>query len=487
MAPTLTRDDATTATALHYLSATEAIRRFRTRELSPVDLMEAVIARAEAVEPHINAFADRYFDEALGAARRAEARYAGRSPRPRPLDGLPIVIKEETAVAGQRTTQGSLICANDVADRSATLVDRILQAGAIIHARSTAPEFSCVPYTHSRLWGVTRNPWNRAFSPGGSSGGAGAALAAGSTTLANGSDIGGSIRIPASFCGVVGFKPPYGRVPESAPFNLDHYCHEGPLARTVADCALLENVMAGPDPHDVVSLRPKIRIPMELRGIEGWRIALSVDLGNFAVDDDVVAHTRAAAVALREAGAIVEEVDLGWDRGQIRAAARAHFGVIFGPWIGQMLADHRDQMTTYSIHFAEEAATVTKDDFVRGLEIEAEVYARLGAVLERYRLLICPTSGVPALEAGAEYLDRGPAVNGVVREHWQDALMTVPFNICSRCPVIGVPSGFARNGVPTGLQIVGRTYDDVSVFRAAAALERVRPWLDVPARQPALP
>ncbi len=471
---------------LHYMSATEALKRFRSRELSPVELMAAVIARAEAVEPHINAFGDRYFDEALEAARRAEARYQGRGPRPRALEGLPIAIKEETPVKGQRATQGSLIYKDYVPTHTAAVVERVLAAGAIIHARSTAPEFSCAPFTHSRLWGITRNPWNPAYSPGGSSGGSGASLAAGSTTLANGSDIGGSIRIPASFCGVVGFKPPYGRVPEFAPFNLDHYCHEGPLARTVQDCALLENVMAGPHPHDVTSLRPKLRIPSELRGIAGWRIALSLDLGGYEVDKDIVANTLSAADALREAGAIVEEVDLGWDRAQIKRAADIHFGVIFGPYVGQELAKHRDEMTAYAIRFAEEAQGVTKDEFLQGLELEAAIYARLGEVLERYRVLICPTIAAAGLEAGRDYLDHGPLVNGKVQEHWLDVLMTVPFNVCSRCPVMSVPSGRAANGVPTGMQIVGRTYDDVSVFRAAAAYERVRPWLDTPARRPAL-
>ncbi len=471
---------------LHYITAVEALQRFKSRDLSPVELMQAVIARAEAVEPRVNAFADRYFDQALDAAREAEARYGGRGRRPRALEGLPTVIKEETPIKGQRTTQGSLIYKDYVDTQTATVAQRILDAGAIVHARSTAPEFSCAPFTHSRLWGITRNPWNLDYSPGGSSGGSGAALAAGSTTLANGSDIGGSIRIPASFCGVVGFKPPYGRVPEFAPFNLDHYCHEGPLARTVADCALLENVMAGPDPHDITSLRPKLRIPTELRPIDGWRIALSRDLGGFAVDRDVAANLDATAQAFREAGATVEEVDLDWRRDEIIATSRVHFGVIFGPFVAQMLAQHRDEMTAYAIRFAEEAMAVAKDEYLGALETEGRVYAALGDVLQRYRVLICPTFAVPALEAGEDYVERTPCVNGAAQKDWLDVMMTLPFNICSRCPVMSVPSGRAHTGVPTGVQIVGRTYDDVSVFRAAAALERLRPWLDTPERRPAL-
>src|SRR5258708_21747168 len=272
-------------TDVHYLSATDALAMFAAKELSPVELVRAVLDRAEAVEPVINAFAETYFDDALVAAKAAEARYASGQPLG-PLDGLPVAVKEEAPIAGQPNTLGSLALREVIADETAPFVQRIIDAGGIVHARTTTPEFSSAPVTWSRLWGVTRNPWNADFSPGGSSGGSGASLAAGTTTLATGSDIGGSIRIPASFCGVVGFKPPYGRVPEVAPFNLDHYCHEGPMARTVADCALLENVIAGPHPSDVVSIRPKLEIPERLESAAGLRIALSFDLGVYNVDPD---------------------------------------------------------------------------------------------------------------------------------------------------------------------------------------------------------
>ncbi len=471
---------------LHYLTATEALRLFCTRELSPVELMEAVIARAEAVEPTINAFGVRLFDQALEGAGHAADRYARPGGRPRPLEGIPIAIKEETPVAGVPTTQGSLAYRDSIPDETAVVVQRALDAGALIHARSNAPEFSCAPFTHSRLWGVTRNPWNPAFDPGGSSGGSAAALAAGSSTLANGSDIGGSIRMPASCCGVVGFKPSYGRVPELPPFNLDHWCHEGPMARTVGDCALLFSVMTGPDPSDVASLRPKLHVPSRFGGIEGWRIAVCADLGDYDVDEDVVANTIEAANALGEAGAIVEEVQLGWNRREIVDAARIHFGVIFGPYVAEEVAEHRDLLTPYAIRFAEDAQRITKDDYLRGLKIEARVYAELGGLLERYRLLLCPTVAIPALEAGRDYLDSAPVVRGQPLEDLYDVLMTIPFNICSRCPAISVPSGFAASGVPTGVQFVGRSYDDVGVLRAAAAYERVRPWLDSPDARPKL-
>src|ERR1700693_2005068 len=263
---------------LHYMSATEALKQFKARKLSPVELVQAVIDRATAVEPSINAFAQTFFDEALTQAKSAETRYAGGGKSPRALEGLLVAVKEEAPITGHKNTLGSLALRDMVADHTAVFVQRILDAGAIVHARTTTPEFACAPVTWSKLWGVTRNPWNAAYSPGGSSGGSGASLAAGSASLATGSDIGGSIRIPASFCGVVGFKPPYGRVPETEIFNLDHYCHEGPLARNVADCALLENVIAGADASDVGSIRPKLIIPDHLEGIKGLRLALSTNL-----------------------------------------------------------------------------------------------------------------------------------------------------------------------------------------------------------------
>ena len=275
---------------------------FKARELSPVELMEAVIAQAETVEPVVNALCHQFFDEALDQARDAEQRYAGKGDPPRPLEGIPLAIKEEEAVAGQPQTQGSLIYKDQVAEKNSAFAQRHLDSGAIVHARTTAPEFSCAGFTQSRIWGVTRNPWNPTYAVGGSSGGSAAALASGTTTLASGSDIGGSIRIPASFCGVVGFKPPYGRVPLDPPFNLDTFCHNGPLARTVADCALYENQIAGPHPSDVTTLRPKLVLPTSFEAISGMRIALSEDLGGWPVDPEVRANTLAVGEALRKPG-----------------------------------------------------------------------------------------------------------------------------------------------------------------------------------------
>ena len=225
-----------------------------------------------------------------------------------------MTIKDSNAIKGEITTYGSRLYQDYRDEEDHIVVARLKRAGAILHARSATPEFSCAAFTHSLLWGVTRNPWNPDYTPGGSTGGGAAALAAGTATLANGSDIGGSIRIPASACGVVGFKPTFGRVPQSPPFNLDYYCHNGPLARTVGDCRLFQNVIAGPHKADVASIRPKQRIPALDGDISGWRIAVSMDLGYFEVDSEVQRNTLAAVEVLRGLGAQVETVDLGWSR-----------------------------------------------------------------------------------------------------------------------------------------------------------------------------
>ena len=470
---------------LHYLPATQALRQFRARELSPVELVTAVIERAEAVEPVINAFAETFFDQAVEQARAAEARYAGKDGQPRPLDGLPVAVKEEAKIAGHHNTLGSLPLREVVAEKTSAFVQRIIDAGGIVHARTTTPEFSCAPVTWSRLWGVTRNPWQAEYSPGGSSGGSAASLAAGSAALATGSDIGGSIRIPASFCGVMGFKPPYGRVPGMEIFNLDHYCHEGPLARTVDDCALLENVIAGPHASDIASLRPKLEIPEQQAGVRGMRFAVSYDLGCYNVHEEVVANLRASVQKLRDAGATVEEVSLPWTIADLSRAADIHFGMIFGPSIKELYDRSADLLTTYARQLYEDGQRIHKDEFIEGLELEGRIYAPLGELLERFDALLCPTFAVPALPAEWDS-DEPFVVNGRVMEDWVAGLMTVPFNIASRCPVMSVPSGRAATGVPTGMSIVGKTYDDVTVFRIAAAFEALQPWLHTPEHRPAI-
>jgi aspartyl-tRNA(Asn)/glutamyl-tRNA(Gln) amidotransferase subunit A len=467
---------------LAYLPATEALARFRNRSLSPVELTQALIERAEQVEPTVNALCIRYFDQALVQAKQAEARYAGHGKPPRPLEGLCVGIKDEMPIEGQSLSGGSLVYQDLVADHTDPMGERLIEAGAILHARTTAPEFSCAGFTHSRMWGVTRNPWNPDVAVGGSSGGSGASLACGTSTLATGSDIGGSIRIPAGWNGVVGFKPPYGRVPQQPPWNLDHYCHQGPMARTVADCALFENVVAGPHPVDPVAIAPKLLLPNEFSPIDGLRIGYCLSPGGWPIDPDVAANTRTAALALVEAGAVVEEIELSsiWGPENVMDLAMTHFAAIFGALIAAEMAEHRDLLTDYAIDMAERSINRPGGKtFFEGLVAETELHADLANIHQRYDLLLVATNTSRGLVAGDGYVGTAPMIGGQLPDFYLTACLTTPFNICSRNPVLSVPSGFADNGVPTGVQLVGRPYDDETPFRAGAALERVRPWTGV--------
>lgn len=475
-------------TDLAYLPATTALSLFRSGELSPVELTKAVIERAERVEPTINALAERSFEQAVRAARESADRYSRGDSRP--LEGIPVALKEEQPVAGRALREGSTLLRDNVSEVSHPIVERIESAGGVLHARTTTPEFCTAGFTHSDLWGTTHNAWNPRFSSGGSSGGSGAALAAGATTLATGSDIGGSIRIPASFNGVVGFKPPYGRVSALPPSNLDHFCHDGPMARTVRDCALLQNVITGRHPLDAAALPAPAPLPTESVGAAGNRIALCVHLGDYPVESEVVTATRQAAEVLREAGARVDEIELPWTRARLMSAAWAHYGSILAPNIDETLTEVGgtvDETLRYTNDFYDRSvAAFAKSGRYQPLLTEAEVYSDLADVFEWADALICPTSGVPAFPAGEDYLDNPLVVDGVRLDHHLEAPLTVPFNIASRCPVLSVPSGRASTGVPIGLQIVARPYDDPTVFAIGDAVYAARDWYQNEDHRPAL-
>lgn len=449
------------STSLHHLTATDAVVLFRSGELSPVELLDAVVARTRAVEPVVGAVTEELLDDAYAAARESEARY--RNGTARELEGIPLMLKEEQPIAGRLSEEGSLLEQGRIADETHPIVSRILASGAVVHGRTTTPEFCCAPVTHTALWGITRNPHNTAMTPGGSSGGSGAVLAAGETVLATGSDIGGSIRIPSSYCGVVGFKAPFGRIPGLSPFNQDTYCADGPMARSVADTALLQNVIAGPWSGDQASLRPTVRVSGEVTDLTGMRIALSYTLGGYAPTAEVVANTTAFADSLRAAGAVVEEVDLPWTPEKVLEIAWAHFGGIMGPFIesvGEEDPARVAQLMPYTRAFIEAASSA--GSFAEGLAAETGFYRPLGAVLDRYDALVCPTIANTGMPADAACTDSAEVFS---------QLMTLPFNVVGRVPVLAVPSGRAANGVPTGVQVVGRTYDDPTVFRIGAAAE----------------
>jgi Asp-tRNA(Asn)/Glu-tRNA(Gln) amidotransferase A subunit family amidase len=475
---------------LPFTSAVDALAAFRSRELSPVELLDAVLAQADAVEPSINAVVHVRRDAALAAAREAEARYAGRGGgEPRPLEGLPIAVKEEQPFVGEPLEYGSLTRRGRLADGQHPIIDRIGAAGGVMHIRTATPEFSCAAFTHTRLWGVTRNPWNLDVTPGGSSGGTGAALASGEAVLGTGSDIGGSIRIPASLCGLVGYKPPYGRVPAMAPYNLDTYCQDGPLGRSVADVALLHNVISGQDLRDIVSLPfpGPIAVDGAAERVRGLRIAWARTLGDFPVDPEVAAATARTATVLADLGAQVEEVEVPVSQELLYQAAFAHYGALMGPGIEHDIAGREDQVMPYVLDFRDRADRVFREvGAYRGVELEGEISARVVAATDGFDALVCPTLFATGLAVGQDYVDTPVVIDGTEVEFYLWACATPLFNVLARRPVMAVPSGIASNGVPTGVQIVARPYDDATAFDIAAAIESVEHWWADPAWRPGL-
>ncbi|HEY7688263.1 MAG TPA: amidase family protein [Dongiaceae bacterium] len=472
---------------LCYMPAVRALEAFRNRRLSPVEILRAQIARAEQVEPAVNAFSHRYFEQALAQAKRAEEKYMKTDGRPRALEGLTLAVKNEMAVKGQPFDSSSLIHKDEIAAFTEPAVERLFRAGAIQHARSNSPEFSVAGVTYSRLYGVTGTPWNPKYTCGGSSGGAGACLAAGTATLATGSDIGGSIRIPAAMCGVAGFKPPFGRNPASPPFNQDSYSHVGPLGLTVADCALFQNVVSGPYPKDIVAIRPKTRLPLAYPEgqLKGKRIAYSIDLGFNAIAPAVRANALRTLDLLRAQGAIVEEVDLGWTR-EILEAAGAYLDHHFGHYIAEADRNHPDLVTDYVKYYAKRAGTgADVKKLAWSLDVAGRIFESFGPLLEKYHAFVCVPLATHEVRADQPPWEK-MIVDGREIDSDYDWSITYPFNMLSRCPVMVVPAGIGPQGLPTAVQIVARPYDDRRVFEVAAAIERAQPWLDAPERRPKL-
>ena len=467
---------------LCYLSATEVLDRFKAGSLSPVEYLDALIVRAEQTEPVINAFAFTRFDEAMDQARKAEARYTKSQSSIRPLEGLPIAIKDEMDIEGQIVTAGSLYLKDNVSTETHYSVQRLLDAGAIVHARTTTPEFCCAGITDSRIHGTTHTPWKHGLTCGGSSGGSAASLAVGTSPLATGSDIGGSIRIPAACCGVVGYKPPYGRNPDNTAFAFDMYAVMGPMSRTVGDAALMQNIMCGPHPLDNASIRPKYVLPETYDDIRGLRIAWSMDLDFFEVDEHVRANTLQTLDILQSLGAELVEVDFKWSAAADRAAQN-YLDHLFGGFIKSYVDSDPELASPWALYCANASGKTSATDFYAAYEMQAEMSRHAGAIMDDCYAFICPTLNyheIPAAQDPTEPL----IINGKTVDPLYGWCMCHPFNMLGRLPVLSVPSGLAGNGLPTSVQIVARHLDDERVFRVAKALETAQPWLDCAERRP---
>lgn len=473
----------TAADDVCYLTASEAQERFRNADLSPVELVTALIDRAAAVEPKVNALTYSFPERALEQAAAAEQHY--RAGTARPLEGLPVMLKDGHDVAGEITTYGSRLYADHRPEQSSLHIERLLKAGAIMLARTTTPEFGAATICHSELWGVTRNPWDLSQSPAGSGGGAGAALATGMVPLADGSDYGGSIRNPASACGVVGYKPPHGRIPGRPPWALHGWSTFGPLARSVADCALMMNVMAGEHLADPTSLPGHKKLPTQFEPISDWRIAFSPDLGFFQVDPDVARNARQAAERFKDMGCVVEDVELPWTDEVFRAAL-AQYHAYNDLDLEAMSEEERDLLSDHMAKDSQYFEGKGMTSLWRSLEVRGEMYEALADIFRRCRVLICPTLATPSVDAELHPTDGKVEINGQTVDPTLGWTLCYPFNMLCKLPAISMPSGFADKGVPTGLQIVGRPHDDLSVFRAASAFEAACPGFVAQGRFPAL-
>ncbi len=456
------------ADELAYLSATEAITGFRAGHFSPLEVLDGVIARAEVTEPIVNAFMDVYFEQAREEGRAATEAYA--KGRARALEGIPIAIKDEPRIAGRRLTMGSLLFEDEISTGTDPITERLLAAGGIAHAHTTTPEFSMAIMTWSYLHGITRSPWNPAMTSGGSSGGSGASLASGSSLLATGSDLAGSIRIPSAMNGLVGFKPPWGRVPDLWPWNRDPYLCAGPIARSVADVILFQNAISGPQPGDLYSA-PPIVIPSDFPSVEGMRIALSTDLGYFSPDDEITEVLNTAAARLRDLGATVDPVALAWTE-QAETTAITHLVFQSRPILRDAVpADDDERLTPYLREFFARPP-VSVEEWIASWRYGDEMYADLQAKVfaAGYEALICPTLVTTAIPADLGHPDSGSS--GDLGSQLK-LVMTYPFNVLGRLPVVSMPIGIAAStGVPIGMQIVGPVEADSVPLRVAMALER---------------
>ncbi len=458
---------------LGWMSAVELAAAVRRKKVSPVEVVDAVLTRIERLNPKLNAYCTVTADLARRDAKAAERALMGKRTRVGPLHGVPFSIKDLLITKRVRTTWGSKLYADHVPEEEAPAVERLKAAGGIMVGKTNTPAFGWIGATHNLLFGITRSPWDPERTPGGSSGGAGAAVAAGMAPLAVGTDGGGSIRIPASFSGIFGMKPSFGRVPVYPFSGAWSLSHAGPMTRTVADAAVMLMVLAGPDERDMSSLPAQpIDYLRALKGtLKGLRVAWSPTLGYATVDPEVQAVCGKAAKRFKEFGCRVDAADPGWP-GPYEA-----WKVIFSGGIATRLApylpERRQDIDAGLVRIIEEALKWPPTRYVQAWFDRLTFWDHARKFFARYDLLLTPTVACPPFKAG---IDNPSEIAGRPIPDYGWIPFTYPFNLTGQ-PAASVPCGFTRDGLPIGLQIVGRRFDEATVLRAAACFEEAQPWV----------
>ncbi|KAB1069596.1 amidase family protein [Methylobacterium soli] len=452
-----------------FMSALELRRLVASRQVSPVELTERALSRAEATQSSLNAFFVLMPDAARAAARQAEAAVMQGGALGL-LHGLPVSVKDLIAVAGQPFASGSRAMADNVATVDAPSVERLRQHGAIIIGKTTTSEFGCKPVGDSPLTGITRHPWDLAKTPGGSSAGAAASVAAGITPFAIGTDGGGSLRIPAALTGLVGLKAQFGRVPVWPTSATPTLAHVGSLARSVADAALLTTAVAGHDPRDPSAVAGPVPdlLGAAQASVAGLRVAWSATLGYARPDPEIVEIARASAMALADQGAIVEAVETVFesDPGDLWTA---EFYAGVGTRLRTVLERQRDLLDPAVADVLDAALAQEMRAYYESVFRRYALRDEMSRFFARYDVLLSPTVPVTSLEAGRNLPERLSDRSLVT---W--VFYTYPFNLTGQ-PAASVCAGIAADGMPVGLQIVGRSLGEADVVRVAAAVERTKP------------
>ena len=453
---------------IHWMTAAELVASYRDKHLSPVEVAEYLLGRIEALDAKINAMCLIDAETTLAQARASEERWMAGEPQGL-LDGVPVAIKDLVVSKGWPTMRGSkTVEPKQAAEHDAPSVARLREHGAVFIGKSTTPEFGWKGTNDNPLTGVTRNPWNLGKTSGGSSGGAGAALAAGYCPLAIGTDAGGSIRIPASFCGVFGLKPTFGRVAAWPASPFTNLAHVGPMSRSVADSALFLNVISEPDARDWYQ-QPFAQVDFSWnleKGLRGAKIAFSPRLGWVErIDPEVEATVAAAARRFSEVGAHVADADPpGGD-------PSSFFKTLYASGAGLLLGDYDEAKLALLDPglraLVEESRTMTRLDFQRATAERAAYGAGMKAFMQGYDFLVTPMIAVPAFDTP---LITPYDPEGKMWMEWTP--FTYPFNLTQQ-PAASVPCGFTASGLPIGIQIVGRHGDDARVLQAAHALEKL--------------